>query len=121
MPREKPIVPSIGSISQQGPSGGPSLPNSSPMMAWSGKAAVRGPLAAELLADDGVVGEGAAQMLADHPLGGLVGLGDGGAIGLGLDGDGAEARQDLAAGEVSGALCRLGDGLEVQVGHGASG
>jgi hypothetical protein len=83
--------------------------------------AVRGALGAELLAEDGVVGEGAAQVLADHPLGGLVGLGDGGAIGLGLDRDAAEARQDLAAGEVRGALRRLGDGLEIQGGHGVSG
>ena len=59
---------------------------------------------AELLAQDRVVREGLGDRFTDRPLGGAIGLGDRRAVALGLDRHVPEARQDLRAGAVAGAL-----------------
>ena len=78
-------------------------------------------LAPELLSEDGEVRESLPQDLSDGLLCRPIGLRDRRAVGLGLDGDGPEARKDLLAGPVARSTGGRGDGFEVERRHGGSG
>ena len=94
MPREKPIVPSIGSITHAAPRfHSPSAPNSSPRIAASGSPSL--------------------QHAPDRLLGGAIRLGDGRAVLLDLDRHLSEARQDLGARGVGRAFGESGERGEV--------
>src|SRR5690606_33234561 len=77
-------------------------------------------LGAELLAQDRSARIARLEHAAHRLLGGAVGLGDGRAVGLGLDAHAPEARQDLGARRVGGALGEGGQAGELALTVGAA-